>query len=193
MIREAFSSHTEPNINLEGTKEEIDIIRAMLLGKHWVSKQGDKITTVDLYKALPSPEDDPMIPPKWQTEFGSLPDRFAPELQEQIPEREKGGSYKSYSFYLKFLLHPKRDIPIIQDWGFECMRSRRGEDGKFWEVWYLPGDWASKGTLKKFVDMLPKDSDWEKRTELICHWIAKNVTFGSLDVVVQRMALANPD
>ena len=197
MIKETASLHSQQpgksNITLEGTKEEIDIIRAMLVGKHWVSVRGEKVETVDVFKALPPPEDDPMIPPKWQTEFGSLPDRFAPDLQDQIPEESRGGTWTSASFYMSHLIYPKRDIPKVQDWGFECLRSRRGDDGKFWEVWYLPGMWAAKGEMKKHLETLPKDMAWEKRTETTCHWIAQRVIFGSLNVVVQRMALANPD
>ena len=40
---------------------------------------------------------------------------------------------------------------------------------------------------------LDKKLPWSKRTELICWWLADRVRFGTLDVVIQRMALANPD
>jgi len=183
----------ESTIEISGTEEEINGIRAMLLGKHWIiGGSKGKLLTVDYYHQLPPPEDDPLIPPKWQTEFGSLPDRFAPDLQEQMPDDCKGG-WCSPSFYMSHIINAKTDMPKIQDWGFECLRSRRGDDGKYWEVWYLPGSWSAKGELKRHIETLSKDMAWEKKTESICHWMAQRVIFGSLNVVVQRMALANSD
>ena len=32
--------------------------------------------------------------------------------------------------------------------GFDCMRSRRGLDGRIWEHWYLSGRWAARGPIE---------------------------------------------
>lgn len=180
-------------ITLSGTEEEISRVRGMLQGNIWMTCKDEKVVIVDSFKAIPEPVDDPMIPPKWQTEFGSIPDRFAPDLVSMVPEDLKG-PWVDPAYYMSHIFKPEVAVLKIQSWGFECMRSRRGDDGKFWETWYLPGVWAAKGDLRKFVDTLGgKTMSWEEKTKEICNWLAKRVVFGTLNVVVQRMALANPD
>ena len=175
-------------ITLSGTEEEINKIRAMLLGTVWITGWGEgKIKTVDKYDQV-THFDDPLIPPQWQSEFGSVPPKWA----ETLTDDDKTG-WHSPNFYIKHLFGENKAYAKVQSWGFECMRSRRGEDGKFWEAWYLPGDWAAKGELAKYIATLGPKIEWHEKTRLICHWIAERVCFGSMEVAVQRMALANPD
>ena len=189
----------EYSITLSGTKTEINQVRQMMNGMVWLTKNANNKTEVtDRFKSLPEPIDDPFVPPQWQSDagLGDIPAKWAPEIRDFVPE---GYGWAMPHFYMSHIMNPKSSIPKLQDWGFECMRSRRGEDGKFWETWYLPGDWAAKGDLKRFIDSLTipgiqaKDMAWEMKTKAICEWLSRRVVFGTLDVSIQRMALASPD
>jgi hypothetical protein len=187
-MRIAVSSND--SISLVGTPDEIEKMRKMMLGTAWMTVTEGVVKVSESFKEAPEPVSDPMIPPHWQTSFGSLPAAHAPALMNHVPEDMT--MWGSPSFFLRHLIHT-RDVETVQSWGFEVMRSRRGEDGKFWEVWYLPGDWAAKNDLKKFIETIPRTTDWENKSMKIIHWIAERVIFGSYDVVIQRMALSNPD
>lgn len=41
---------------------------------------------------------------------------------------------------------------LLEEAGFECLRSRRGKDGRIWEHWYLPGKWSAEGPIKGMDD-----------------------------------------
>lgn len=41
----------------------------------------------------------------------------------------------------------KVEVGKLESWGFECCRSRRGDNGKFWELWFLPYLRAAEGDL----------------------------------------------
>lgn len=72
-----------------------------------------------------------------------------------------------------------------------------GDDGKFWETWYLSGVWAAKGDLKGVVERrkLEGDKDQDravekrKETNGVISFLCRKVSFGQLDVVVQRAAM----
>lgn len=36
--------------------------------------------------------------------------------------------------------------------GFERLRSEKGDNGKYWELWYLSSRWSAKGQIDKFDD-----------------------------------------
>ena len=184
----------EGYITLTGTVEEINAVRQMMTGTVWLtytalSEGKGRLEASDRFKPLPSPVDDPCVPPQWQSDIGlgPIPAHWSPKIRDFKP---KDFGWTSPHFYMSHIFEPKVNIPKLQDWGFECMRSRRGDDGKFWETWYLPGDWAAKGALKDFIEILGKDEKhWEQKSQAICHWLAKRVRFGTLDVSIQRMAL----
>lgn len=35
----------------------------------------------------------------------------------------------------------------LESYGFICCRSNRGSEGRFWEIWFLPGLWMAEGDL----------------------------------------------
>lgn len=76
----------------------------------------------------------------------------------------------------------------LERYGFHCLRSRRGSDGKYWEVWRLLGYWSAEGDLKPFCETIQKLSDKEKIKKVV-HWLCQNCSFGSLDVTCQRAAM----
>lgn len=74
----------------------------------------------------------------------------------------------------------------LESYGFECLRSRRGNDGKFWEIWMLLGPWSAKGELGEAVKRNNKKKD---ELEVVIKFLCKNVSFGSLDIMIQKAAM----
>ena len=87
---------------------------------------------------------------------------------------------------------------ILESWGFECLRSRRGEDGQYWEIWMLFGNFSAKGPLLDYIETLPdkySKKSHQNRADKITEWIRNHLPwgFGTMDIVIQRMAMAIED
>jgi hypothetical protein len=41
-----------------------------------------------------------------------------------------------------------RNAPLFKQAGFIRLRSEKDEEGKHWEIWYLPGVWKAEGPLE---------------------------------------------
>lgn len=90
-----------------------------------------------------------------------------------------------------------RESEKLTSYGFIQLRSKREEDGGYWEIWYLPGVWCAKGDLKKIVDdITTKAKTWEdphgRRKDKECfkavlEFLRRNASFGTLDVSIQRL------
>ena len=82
-------------------------------------------------------------------------------------------------------------------YGFIQLRSRRGKDACFWELWYLPGVLFAKGKLKEAIDLISVNTDVnhlrhrtdKERLKAAVDFLRQNVIFGTLDVSVQRLAM----
>lgn len=180
-------------ITLEGTEAEIDALQAMLMGACWVSADQDgKAMREERFRRLPDPVDDPIIPEAWQLLDVMREQPFKYNVANHIPPSE---GIHGPSFYLQHL-NPfgytpgryKAQVRLAQRCGFECLRSRRGNDGKFWEVWYLPGEWRAQNELREFIGSLPQNMTWNQKGSAVVDWLCKNVDFGTLDMAIQRAA-----
>lgn len=83
----------------------------------------------------------------------------------------------------------KSEASKLESLGFFPMRSKRGRDGKYWEVWRLMGYWSAEGALKKFIGQLDQNMGDEAKLETVVHWLCGNCSFGTLDVTAQRAAM----
>lgn len=178
-------------MTIEGTEEEMEILEGMLAGATWVKYADGKTHAIESFKSPPAPADDPVIPPKWQSSFGAR--KTDPRLID-TPKLEKDVWY-SPSYIVQHLCGYgyseegyRENVFILQEAGFECCRSRRGKDGHFWELWFLPGAWAAKGKLRKELDEL-KDNGWEEQVHIVMNFLMRDVSFGTADVCVQRAAM----
>ena len=145
------SSSSDPNkkeyeITFKGTKEEVEKIEGALLhGTHWVRGADGKHEFAGAYLPAPPPVSDLLISEQWPPE-GAKPVRSG----DKTPELKSNAEYRS--IYLWHLSGKKADYRkrarTLELWGFECLRSRRGKDGKIWECWYLGGMMLAKGDLK---------------------------------------------
>lgn len=76
----------------------------------------------------------------------------------------------------------------LESWGFQCLRSSRGADGKFWEMWFLPGPWAAAGDLRSAIDKT--GGPWgDNAIETAIRFIQKNPSFDTMDIVRQVAAM----
>ena len=62
--------------------------------------------------------------------------------------------------------------------GFSCLRSLRGSDGLYWEIWYLCSKWAFKGHLK------------ENSTKEILDWVITEIKPGQIEISGKKWALS---
>jgi len=74
----------------------------------------------------------------------------------------------------------------LEMFGFECLRSRRGLSGKYWELWLLPYLRAAKDRLRDAIDFR---TETESQVKAAVSFLCCHVSFGTLDVCVQRAAM----
>jgi hypothetical protein len=181
-------------IHFEGfTPEEIEKMEGFLLGHYWATVEEGRLKVSFTKKELPTPADDVEMMPFWRKaenqEAAMQTVLFDVDTQIEnlvsphfLIQSLCGYGYTPESY--------KNNAERLESYGFECMRSRRGIDGRFWEIWYLPGLWASKGELKEY---LIRNGNREGTTKDAIYWLCKTVKFGTLDVSVQRAAMCIND
>lgn len=193
-VRVSSFGGREGSFELKGlTREEMSSMEGMALGHRWVRVGEDgRLATVDSRLPLPKPYEDEEMTPFWnrpisespiqlemaETFFSGARNQFSSIMIQSLCSYSY--SVESYATYAK----------ILESYGFECLRSRRGEDGKFWEIWLLPSLWFAKGELAIFLEELEKKgqkTNDEETQEAVC-FLARNVIFGTLDVCIQRLA-----
>lgn len=74
----------------------------------------------------------------------------------------------------------------LLSYGFERFRTQE-ED--YSEMWKLAGFWQAAGKLKEFIEPIKND---RKLLDLVVSWLSREVSFGTLDVSYQRLAMT-PD
>jgi hypothetical protein len=185
------ASHGSGRITLEGlSDQDLDkMLAAFGAGAYYVRSVNGEFQAHPTRIPLPKPTEDKELLPFWRKptpqEKEQAPKLF--DLEENLPGTSSASisiqslcgynySPESYDFMANRLT----------SYGFICLRSRRGEDARFWEIWYLPGLWAAKGQLKDVVKPI-KDLSNQLRAGL--DFIGESVQFGTLDVSVQRMCM----
>jgi len=153
------SSSSDPNkkeyeITFKGTKEEVEKIEAALTsGSQWVRGANGEHNFAPAYLDAPEPINDPLISEQWPTE----PDRKWRPLKSIGEGRETPPDQFSAKYRNIYIHHIggygggisyKERVRTLESWGFNCLRSRRGDNGKIWECWFLGGMLLAKGDLK---------------------------------------------
>lgn len=169
--------------------EEIDILEGMINEQHWVAVTDGRLETVGRRRGLPGPAEDEELLPFWRRRVQGnyqlelfkipIPRHSSPSI---IIEHLCGYNYTPDNY--------KFQAELLESYGFECLRSRRGVDGRFSETWKLYSLWHAKGLLKEMLKGIKQDSKSLDRTiEFLC----RNCSFGTLDVAFQRAAMPIPD
>jgi len=185
----------EVEITITGTKDEIAELKCLLLGLRKL---------VPIYIESPPLTQDPWIPPNWKRTVPPVGQCTVADLDEwerkyvKVPSdlavcEVEGEHYPSFVIqHLCGYGYTERryydEVRRLTSWGFECLRSRRGANGSFWELWLLPGFWAAKGDLAELVKNLPVGS-WIAQTEAVVSFLCDRASFGTLDICVQRAAM----
>lgn len=180
-------------VKIEGlTEDERDKIEGMVRGCFWVTGvEKGELKFINTKEELPSPEKDDDMLPFWRKHQDG--DGVQLKLKDLDVEEKDWGKHHSPSIFIQHLCgynytpdNYRYVAKQLQSYGFECMRSRRGSDGKFWEIWFLPGLWCAKGALEKAIkDKGNRESELGRAIDFLC----RNSSFGALDVSVQRAAM----
>jgi hypothetical protein len=174
-------------------QEEIDIMEAWTLGTCWLRVSDDgRLEQKARFAELPSPIQDPKIPPAWVHKTDWTKEApFLYNTDPPLPEDDPDVKHCDPSITIRSLCGYSNtpyeyEARKLQSYGFECLRSRRGTDGRFWELWYLPGQWFAKGELKEAIDKV--EGSPEKVKEMV-RFLCRYVSFGALDVCYQRACM----
>jgi hypothetical protein len=122
-------------LNFEGDLPEIEMIqKALQNGSSWVRMdEAGNIIAAPAYKK-PELSVDTSIEPHFQKK-AKLHRLTKKQL---IPEEECAFP----DFFVQSISgydgHYEEKAAKMEEAGFECLRSRRNKDGKYWEIWYLP-------------------------------------------------------
>lgn len=168
------------------TNEEQQIFQGMVFNHYWVTVQDGRLAMVRRREEVPGPVEDEEMFPFWRRAVPGtkqlqlfdpeIPDHAMPSI---IIQHLCGYGYTPD----KYVAEAKR----LERYGFDCLRSRRGVDSRYWEVWILSGLWSAKEELKA---ALGNSSYSDKKTlEKAVSFLRRNVAFGTLDVSFQKAAM----
>jgi hypothetical protein len=172
------------------TGKELEAFEAFEAGASYLRVVGGRLHAYRAYEALPDAECDPLLAPHWGERgqlkhFGGLPPGegwHSPALiVTAVGAGGRGGD-------------ARRSQKSLSECGFVCLRSQRGDDGKYWEQWVLHFMAAAKGLLESHLDAWSKDSgprDWWAAAEEAARFLTRDlrIAYGSLDITIQRWAL----
>ena len=154
-----------------------------------VTVTNGRLEVVRRSEELPSPSEDEEMLPFWR--------RATPETQQLQLFEVQLAEHSMPSIIIQHLCgycyspeNYKRQAQKLEEYGFQCLRSRRGDDARYWELWFLPSLWSAQGRLKDAVES--KKGDKKKVDEAVA-FLCGNVQFGTLDISFQRAAMMMDD
>lgn len=180
------------------SEEEMNKVLSADAGACFISFKNGTIEAVESFKDLPGPIDDELMFPFWRKphkdELAQLK-MFEDHVFEKISEHDSPAIYiQSLCGYYYTKEKYKEYAEKLQSYGFECLRSKRGADAHFWEVWYLPSLWFAQGNLKAYLkefEAILKNKS--KSIDLALKFLCDNVEFGSLSLTSQKLAQRIPE
>ena len=167
------------------TEGEQESIRCMVRNHFWVTVTDGRLEVIRRREEVPGPTEDVDMLPFWR--------RASPGNQQLQLLPVEVDKYATPSIIIQHLCgyHYSPENYVIQaerleSYGFFCMRSKRGEDSRFWELWYLPSLWSAEGRLKEFLKLKTTD---KKSIDGAVWFLCENVSFGSMSLAMQRAAM----
>lgn len=189
----SLSQYGGSEIHIKGlSTDENSAFQASMEGSLWVRVLDGNLLTAPAYEKLPEVGPDPLMAPFWKQREPGLEFQDTFDCVEYSDNRD----HSSRSFYITAVGAGgdedayRRNAALLTSYGFEAMRSQRGESGRFWEHWFLCSLHCSKGALHEFFrrDDIKKLNEAEKADKAI-NWLCRRVQFGSIDASVQRACL----
>jgi hypothetical protein len=192
-----FRRGLKGEIILEGLSDgQIEKFEGMLGGGFFMKGvPGDEESKLELtftssFRGLPDPITDDEMLPFWKP---LAAEKTAARELEFINFGVELAAHRSPSILIKYLCgygySPERyriNAELLEGFGFDHMRSKRKENGRFSEAWFLSSLYGAKGELKEKID-LARASGEKDLLKIAVEHIARRASFGTLDVVVQRL------
>lgn len=170
--------------------DEVDNVAGFVNGQSWMRVENGRLRFQPTTNPLPGPADDEEMMPFW---------RRPSEQEREVLRKDtnfdptKDIEHHQPSFIIQHLCgynytpeNYRRMADKLESWGFDCLRSRRGKEGRYWELWFLPSLWFAKGELKKFIG---GKANSKEAVDRVVSWLCSNASFGTLDVVIQQAAM----
>lgn len=158
----------------------------MQCGSCWVRIKDGELEIVNSWEPTPDPVADEETLPFW---------RKATEIERaqlQLIEMEPLGDHTFPSISIQSLCgyyYSPENYQVqagkLKSYGFECLRSQRRTDGRFCEIWHLSDLIFAEGELKEKVGR----HKGKNALKVAVSFLAQNVSFGTLDVSIQRLAM----
>lgn len=164
-------------------------------GYGWSSRDEEgRLRWSPTLEPLPAVTDDELLP------FWRRFDPKQPGLQETLLDLDPISPGDSASLTIQALCGYnytpelyKQVAEALHSYGFECFRSQRRNNGRFSELWVLSSLFAAKGDLADALTTRHGRGGLEQAIKFFQrHW-NRPVSFGTLDVSVQRMAMSMED
>lgn len=171
------------------TPREFEMFEGFLHGTQRIelNREG-RLKSLPVYAEAPGPMRDPLLVDFWPLN--------PPPYQLKIWKYDE---IHDYSFPSLIMQHVgamgddyRNQASTAISFGFQPLRSPRGLDGRYWEIWYLPFFEAAKGELAEHIKTLKGKPVSEQVTSVV-QFLCRNVRFGTLNVDVQRAALVIED
>lgn len=198
------------------TAEEKDRLLGVVDGMWWLRCVEGVPVFTPAYEKIPDPVEDPRLSEFWPRKEKNPP-RYS-QIQLRDPEEYKTSSPSiTIGSLCGYYYTPEKyakEAERLTSYGFCCLRSQRGQEGRFWEHWYLPGLWAARGDLEWKILCLKRENErktkedeeklkrekgkyYENPDARLIHevirYLCQHVSFGTLDASVQRAAMAMDD
>lgn len=172
------------------SRKEVEGLLAMVAGACFVGVKNNQLEVFSKLKDLPGPVDDQVMYPFWRKpsqEEISQQSLFDTYVFEETSRHSDPAIFISHVCGYSYTKEKyKMYVEKLESYGFECMRSKRGIDAKFWEFLYLPSLSFAKGDLKNHLKQ-------KKDIQEALDFISRNVKFGSLSVSTQKLAMRMPE
>jgi hypothetical protein len=177
---------------------EVAALEGALLGANWVRVKDGRLQFAHAHEKAPPPEPDKDIGPYWTAKYSVRGQKKVRRFRFDDPGFLEAGLHLGHvgagasgeGAY-------QANADKLESYGFECLRSRRGNDGRFWEIWYLPSLFFAEGELAEAIAKVKPEGDtWgdasfqRRRMKMAIEFLCRNVNFGTLDAFVQRAALS---
>ncbi len=170
-------------------KGEVDMMHSAAGGQAWITVDDNgRVKSAPTREPLPGLTEDLAMAPFWRRHQDV-------QAKLELNDFESLEAYSSPHFVVQHLCGYRYSLENYQmqaarleRFGFQCMRSKRAADGKFWEIWFLPGAWAAQNELKEVCSKFKMD-ERKEMVKAVTSFLARNCSFGTLDVSVQKLAM----
>jgi hypothetical protein len=165
----------EARIELSDRKA-LAALEAAASGAYWVRGDGNGGIVKHRRLTEPAIEPDPVVEPHFKVSHQYA---FVSYLKEARTWPEPAVYVQHICGYNYSPENYAKKAATLEGAGFSCLRSRRGDNGSYWEVWYLPGPWAGAGPLCGV-----------KKTSAIIEWICRFVGPGTIEAGGEHWGLS---